>query len=519
MHALRRHRVWVTGAVLALALVAAPVMAQQHLVIAQAGEPDTLDPPSHTTDFAAEVMRMIFEHLVRFAEHKGSLEIEPALATSWEQSDDGLTWTFDLRQGVTFHDGTPFNADAVTYFFNTRVLGGDQPRKAWPLFGRLVDRAEKLEDHRVAVHLKQPHSFFLQRLAHQGAGIGSPAAHREHGDDVGNHPAGTGPFRLVEAVRGSHITLEANPDYWRGAPALDKVTVRPVREAGTRALQLEAGQIHATGALPDEMIERLEANPDVSVNKKLSILGLRIDFNTTREPLGDVRVRRALNYALDKEAIAEFLYGGTAVVIPGAVSPMTGGYTEFRGYGYDPDKARALLTEAGYPDGFEMTIWGPGTGTIPKDVALMETIQSMFAEVGVTLNIEVMEWSTISREARQPREENKSWATLQKWPPSTGEATWMMQFLTCGAVPPNGSNRTFWCNPVYDDLLNQATSAKSQDVRDAMLRAAQLVLREDAPLAAMVTPSFVWAERDSVSDLVASPLTFIFADENTAVKE
>lgn len=321
-------------AMYASTLQSGPANAGGTLIFAQAGEPDSLDPPVHSNDFSAEVIRMVFENLVRFAEHAESLEIEPALATRWEQAEDGLSWSFELREGVTFHDGTPFNSDAVVHFFDDRVFGGDRPPKAWPLFGDLVTSVEADGPYNVTINLARPHAYFLQRLAHQGAAIGSPEAYRQHGGEIAFQPVGTGPFRFVEAERGAHITLEANPDYWRGAPKLEGVVIRPVREAGTRALQIEAGQVHVTSALPDEIVPRLEANPNVEVVPRLSNMAIRMDLNTARPPLDDIRVRQALNLAVDKDAIADFLFDGTAVVIPGAVSPVTEGYFDFRGWGY-----------------------------------------------------------------------------------------------------------------------------------------------------------------------------------------
>ena len=484
----------------------------------QTGEPSNLDPIDNVSDQDEEIIKMVYENLVRFKEQSGSLEIEPALATRWEQSPDGLTWTFSLRRGVRFHDGTPFNADAVLYYFR-RAMGEPRTRKGWSLFGQLVDSVQAPDPFTVRITLKRPHAYFLNRLAHGGAAIASPTAQERLGKDLSLQPVGTGPFKFVEWVKGRHVILEANKDYWRGTPYLDRVTIRPVREASTRVLQLEAGQLQVVGHVPYEAIPRLERSSDLEVVTRMSNHANRVTMNTSKEPFDNNLVRQALNYAVDKEAIATHLYGGLAVPIPGAVSPAVGGYVEMRGYEYNPERAKALLAEAGYTDGFSTTLWTPDTGAVMKDLALSETLQQYFAAVGVRVRIERMEWAALQSAARQPMDQNKSELTLEKWPPSSGEATWMFHAsLSRSLWPPAGGVRSFYDNPLFDELLNKATSATSPDQRDAYLRAAQIILNEDTPFVYLVTPMAIWGMSRKLHDMVYSPLTLTFASEKTWVE-
>lgn len=485
------------------------------LIYGQTGEPSNIDPIENGGDADEEVVRMVYENLVRFKEQSGSLDIEPALATRWEQSSDGLAWTFYLRKDINFHDGTPFNADAVVYYFK-RALGDPKTIKGWSLFGELVKSVEAVDPYTVRIDMKRPHAYFLNRLAHGGAAIASVAAQEKFGKDMAYTAVGTGPFKFVEWVKGDHITLVANENYWRGRPNLDKIIIKPVREAGTRVLQLEAGQIQVTGQVPDETIPRLKKSKNTEVVTTLSNQGIRVTMNLSKKPFDNNLVRQALNYAVDKEVIAKHLYGGLAVPIPAAVSPAITGYAEMRGYHYNPALAKLLLAKAGYPNGFSATIWTTSTGIIMKDLSLCETLQKYFAAVGVQLKIERMEWAAISAGCKLPMEQNKSEMTLEKWPPSTGEATWMLQAcLTKALWPPVGGTRSFYDNPVFEELLTKATSSADIKKRDAYLRAAQILLNEDTPFVYLVTPMLIWGKSTKLHDMVFSPLSLTFASEKT----
>lgn len=485
------------------------------VIFGQTGEPSNLDAVDNISDQDEEIIKMVYENLVRFREQEGSLEIEAALATRWEQSADGLTWTFYLRRGVRFHDGTPFNSDAVLHYFE-RALGEPRTRKGWPLFGPLVESVEAPDAFTVRIRLKHPHAYFLNRLAHGGAGIGSPAAYARLGQGVTHAPVGTGPFKLVEWSRGTQIVLEANQDYWRGRPNLDRVIVRPVREASTRVLQLEAGQLHVVGHLPYEAIPRLERRPGLEVVSRMSNHANRIAMNTSKAPYDNRLVRQALNHAINTEEIAEYLYGGLAVPISGAVSPAVAGYTRMRGYPYDPERARALLAQAGYPNGFTTTLWTSDTGAVMKDLELSQTVQQYLAAVGVRVSIERMEWASLQQAARAPMAENRSELTLEKWPPSSGEATWMFNAsLLRQFWPPAGGNRTFYDNPVFEEMLTKAVMSTETDARDRYLRAAQILLAEDTPFIYLVTPMAAWGSTTKLHDMVYSPLTLTFASEKT----
>ncbi len=483
------------------------------LIYGQQASPQKLDPPVTEDNAGEEVNRMLYENLVRFSPE---MKLEPALATSWENSPDGLTWTFHLRKGVKFHDGTHFNADAVVYYFN-RSTGPEKPLKGYGLFGTLVKSAETVDEYTVKVQLNEPFSFFLNRIAHSGAGIGSPTAHKKLGKDLAFNPVGTGPFKLAEWVKGDHITLVANEDYWGGRPNLDKVIVKPVTEEGARILQLETGQLDVTTGIPPEALPRLRKNEKLSVVLKQSNIGVRLVMNNTKKPFDNILVRRAVNYAIDKEAIAKHLYTGLAVPIPGVVSPVITGYEPMRFYKYDPERAKALLAKAGYPDGFTANMW-TFSGRIMKDLELSQTIQKYLAAVGIKAKLQVMEWGTFLSKTRVAKEKNESEMFLMKWAPSTAEASWVLwPAFTKANWPPTGSTRSFYHNPAFDKLVDLSMTSSDVKLRDAYLRAAQIVLAEDAAVAFLISPKIIMAQSKKVHGIVFSPLALIYATEKTWV--
>src|SRR5499433_4453877 len=266
------------------------------LTFATGADPDSLDPQNTQSNPGEQVNRMMHENLVRFS---AKMQLEPALAESWVASKDGLTWTFKLRKGVKFHDGTPFDAKAVKYFFD-RVLGDEKPFKA-SLYTPVVQSAEVIDPSTVRVTLKQPFAAFLFRLAHSAGGIPSPAAHQKWGKDFALHPSGPGPFKFVEWVKGDRVVVERNDGYWGGRPLLDRVVVKTVKEDASRVLMLQSGDADLILNIPPEDIPRLRKDARFSVESIATARALYVTINVKKKPFDDVRVRQALNYAVNRE--------------------------------------------------------------------------------------------------------------------------------------------------------------------------------------------------------------------------
>ena len=313
---------------------------------AAGADPDNLDPANAESNPSEAVNRMMYENLARFDE---KLKIVPGLASKWQQSKDGLTWTFFLRKGVKFHDGTPFNAEAVKVFVE-RMIGPEKPSRSG-LYVPFVNTVEVVDDYTVKINLKAPFAFFLNNLAHSASGIVSPTALKTLGKDISRKPVGTGPFKFVEWIHGDHITMVRNDQYWGGKPKLDKIIVKTVKEDSARVMMLQSGDAHLIVRIPSEDIARLEKDPKIKLDSTETLRVLYISINCSKKPFTDVRVRQALNYAVDKESIVKNLYQGRALVSSGIVAPLTTGYVRVQGYSYDPEKAKKLLAEAGFPNG------------------------------------------------------------------------------------------------------------------------------------------------------------------------
>lgn len=334
--------------------------AEKTLVIAIGADATYLDPESVMNNESGFVMSAIFDGLTKYK--KGTSEPGPGLAERWDISPDGKVYTFYLRKGVKFHDGTPFNADAVVKELD-RVKNPNHPYYVYKQEGvhsfadftwGVVESYEKIDDYTVKITLKEPHAPFLASIAMVWSGIMSPAAVEKYGFDVNYHPVGTGPFKLVEWVRNDHITLEANKEYWDGAPKVDKLIYRVVPESSVRLLKLEQGEVHILADVDPEDYARIKSNPDLKLLEQpgLTINGIALICDA--KPWDDVRVRQAANYAVNKEEMNKFLYKDAAVTAATGMPPILPGYPQdLQPYPYDPAKAKQLLAEAGYPNGFK----------------------------------------------------------------------------------------------------------------------------------------------------------------------
>ncbi len=480
------------------------------LVYAAGADPDSLDPANTDSNPGEAIGRMMNNFLVKF---DAKLQIRPDLAMSWTESKDGLTWTFTLRKGVKFHDGTPFNAEAVKYNFD-RFSGPEKPLKA-SLHTPIVQSVEVVDDYTVKFTLKVPFAFFLNNLAHSASAIVSPAAHKKWGKDLTLHPVGTGPLKFVEWVRSDRIVLERNDDYFEGRPRLDKVIVRTVREDSARVLGLEAGDYDLIVRIPPEDVGRLMRGGRVRIEAGQSNRALRIGINASKKPLDDVRVRQALNYAVEKESIVKNIYQGLAVVIPTMVGPLNTGYAPVKGYPFDPARAKKLLADAGYPNGFKTTLWTP-KGRYLKDFELAQAVQQQLGAVGVEASLETFEWAAYLSLLRKPKEEAKQDLYLIGWSPSTGEARWGIYPITaCSQWRPTGSNDSFYCNKQVDELIDKAVVATSLKERDDYLRKAQELLVQDPSAIYLLATKETVGMSPKLHGVIISPLELVYVDKDT----
>jgi ABC-type transport system substrate-binding protein len=484
------------------------------VIYAAGADPDNLDPANAESNPSEAVNRMMYENLARFDE---KLKIVPGLATRWEQSKDGLSWTFFLRKGITFHDGTPFNADAVKVFVE-RMVGPEKPSRAG-LYVPFVKSVEVVDGSTVKIHLKAPFAFFLNNLAHSASGIISPAALKTYGKDISRRAVGTGPFKFVEWVHGDHLTMVRNDAYWGGRPYLDKIIVKTVKEDSARVMMLQSGDAHLIVRIPSEDIPRLEKDARIKLDSTETLRVLYVAINCSKKPFTDIRVRQALHYAVDKEAIVKNLYQGRALVSQGMVAPLTTGYFPVRGYPYDPERAKKLLAEAGFPNGFKAKLWSP-QGRYPKDFEMAQAIQQQLKKVNIDCTLDTMEWAAYLAATRKPPEQNESEIFLLGWAPSSAEARWILYplFATDQWVP-GGNNRVFFSNKEFDEMVDKFTRATTKADMERYLKAAQELLSRESPTIPILVTKETIGYTQKLKGVINSPLELTYFDAKTYLEK
>lgn len=470
------------------------------LIVGQIAEPKSLDPHAVTAANDFRIVLNIYDGLVRYAD--GTLEVEPALAESWEISEDGTEYTFELRDGVSFHDGTPFNAEAVKFNFD-RMLDEEHPYHdtgPFPLsfFFSTVEEVEVVDDDTVTFRLSEPYAPFLSNMAYATGLIVSPAAVEEYGADYGRNPSGTGPFRFEEWESNSRVVLSRNDEYWDGAPSLEAVVFRPLTDANTRVAEMLAGGIDVMVEIPPDNVSTFDGN-GFSLHEQAGPHLWFLILNTKEGPMADKRVRQAVNYAIDKQALVENVLQGTADVAAGPTPPaFAWAYNEeLEPYPHDPERAKALIEEAGAA-GSDLTFYVTEGGSGMLDpIAMGAAIQADLAEVGLNVNIETYEWNTFLAQVN-PGLEGKADMAEMAWMTNDPDTLPYLALRTDAWPDAGGFNSGYYSNPEVDTLLEQARVATSQDERAGLYKQMQEIVYDDAPWAFVAN----WKQNAATSDRV-----------------
>jgi len=402
-------------------------------------------------------------------------ELLPWLAKSWEASPDATMWTIHLEEGVRFHDTTPFNAEAVKYNLE-RLLAIGLARGTFDM----IESIEVVDEYTVVIHTT-PFAPFMHLLTYAPSGMVSPAQVEKLGsDNYFQHPIGTGPYIFIEHIRGDKSRLAANWDYWRGRPYIDEVIAKPITETAARIAALEAGDIHVALSVPPIDVSMLEANPDIQILRAIPARTCYVGLNNQWGPFKDVRVRQALNYAVDKDAINESLFLGEAEVSAAPITSRAFGYVPQEIYEYDSAKAKALLAEAGYPDGFEVTLtYGPGRFLM--DTEVVEAVASYLKDVGIDVTIEPLEWAAYQSLREKPVEENRLQLYFLAWGCVTLDCDHCLKPFRPDQWPPKSSEPLFYSNDRVLELFwaarNTADETKRLESYEEMIE----ILWEEAP--------------------------------------
>ena len=478
---------------------------------------DKLDPRQINTQEAYIVCANVYDCLVLY--DLGATTIRPGLAESWEISDDSLVYTFHLRQGVKFHDGEDFNADAVLTWYNSFLEGapGSQyDATAMPyvkdFIAVWIDKVEALDEYTVQMTLPKPYAPLLANLAIPIAGIVSPKALSQGLEKLAVNPSGTGAFRLARPedwVRDSQMVLEANPDYWGGAPKVDQFIFKVIPESSTRLQSLETGEIDLAWPLSPEDVERARTNPDLVVVEDAGLNTNCIVLNVTKDPFTNKEVRQALNYAVNKQELSDGLYNGNMVPAGGVLPPVDWAYNpDLKSYPYDPDKAKELLKSAGYdesnPLSFTLMAYTVPRGYNPAGDRLATAIQEYWTEVGVNAQIQTEEWTQYLQDARA----DKFQCQQGGWQGDNGDPDNFLYALLGG--PSKGAGNTaFYESSEVDKLLADGVAVADQEERKKIYHQAEQLIVDDAPWIFIGYQKHQVVTRANITDFQLQP-TYIY---------
>lgn len=488
------HGLW--HAVLALTLVlAAPWAQAKAIVYCSDASPEGFDPGLWDSSATNQVVNQMFQGLLGFK--RGGTELVPVLASSWEVSPDAKTFTFHLRPGVRFHHTpyfTPtrdFNADDVLFTFG-RFLSAKHPFNiAFPaLFiypqnlglAKMVDKMEKLDDHTVRFTLKEANVTFASFFATAFAGIHSA----EYGEQllkagkassINNRPVGTGPYRFVSYKKDFVVRMQANPDFWGQPQRTDKLIFLIARDPNVRAQQLLGGECHITAPARDTDLDSFAGRKDIRVMKIQALNISYLSFNMKRGPTTKREVREALDIAFDRNAAFRALFPrGDAMQAVSAFPPIIPGYDKSLKNEFNPVRARQLLAQTGYPDGFSLDLWALPVQrpTNPNGQLLAQMIQQDWAKIGVKANIKTYEWGEYLKRAKNGEHD----VYMSGWSGESGDAD---EFLTPNLSCASSSNGVKFCNAEFDRLIHEARGVTDVARRQQMYEQAQQIFKRERP--------------------------------------
>jgi ABC-type transport system substrate-binding protein len=486
------------------------------LIIARPSDAISLDAQEETTAPGAWVYGNIIEPLIAL---NADGSIAPRLATEWEFIDP-TRLRFQLREGVTFHDGTPFNAEAVKFTWD-RALFSDPPG-LWKGLAGPIAAVEVVDEYTVDIVSEVPYGPLLLTASMIYTGVVSPTAVEEYGEAYGRNPVGTGPFKFVEWQTNDHITLEANEDYWRGRPALDRVIFRVIPEDGARMLSLRAGEVDMVLNPPPSELASFESDPAFVVSMADSVQVFYLGFNLDKPPVDDPLVRKAIAHALDIPLIVESVLEGGATVANSVISPGVFGHIDMEldeRYPYDVARAQELLEQAGWTDSdgdgvrekngepLVLTVL-PASGRYLKDREVAEVTQEFLRQVGIQAELDIFEWgTTFSLSQEDPLQYHMvSFA----WLTTTTDADYtLFSNFHSEELPPTSWNKYRYSNPEVDMWLEQARGSIDEEERLELYTQVQQQLAEDLPSIPVYNTNELAVHSASIEGFQTHPVQYI----------
>ena len=484
--------------------------------------PAYLNPQIGTDGATLDTSQALYNRLVDF--ERGTTNLIPSLAEKWDVSKDGKIYTFYLRKGVKFHSNkefTPtrdFNADDVIFSFSRqlnkdhyfhKVSGGSYEFFLGMDMPNIIERIEKIDDHKVKFVLKVPNAPFLANIAMDFASIFSA----EYADQmlkagtpekVDTQPIGTGPFEFAGFQKDAYVRFKAFEQYWQGRSKLDRLVFSVTPDATVRYAKLQKNECQAMPYPNPADIEQMKKDDLLNLLTKSGLNIGYITMNMDKKPLDNQKVRQALNYAVNKKAILESVYQGTGMVAKNPMPPTIWGYNdEIPEYEYNLEKAKALLKEAGFENGFETELWAMPVARPynPNARRMAEMIQEDWKQIGVNAKIVSYEWGEYLK-----RMENGEHITgMMGWTGDNGDPdNFLNTLLSCHAVKA-GSNYAHFCHKEYDELVTKAAQESNKEKRAEMYKKAQVIAHEQAPWLPIAHSTTYFPVRKEVRNYVVSP--------------
>lgn len=479
--------------------------ASRTVVVSNASPVTNPDPPVTASTGYGDIIvinQNLFETLVRYK--AGTTQLEPALARSWDISNDGLTYTFHLRPAV-FHDGTPVNADAVKFNFE-RQLDEKNPYH-YPGMANTelalgnVAKIDAVDEHTIVIQQKRPTVVLLSDLALQQEGVASPAAFQKYGRDFSLHPTGSGPFTFVRWTKGVEFVMDAFDKYWGGRPQVDRVIWKAAADDTVRLEDLRSGAIDVTTQVDFKDVPELRKDRRFRVITGPFLESQYLILNGNKEPFGKKEVRDALQYAVNKQNIAKAAFYGNYTVGSGPIPIGLLGYSKSLGstYRYDPPRARTLLKDGGVADGFAFTLLHRTDGAWPT---VAQLLQADLQAVGLKASLQALDQAAFYAKINASEHQ----AAINSWVMDTGDPDDIMVPLFSSA---RAVQRMGYKNAAATELITGAQTERNPDKRRDMYVKAQQVVLETAPYVCLGYPGHAMGAKASVEGLVLSPLNSV----------
>ncbi|MGN0266156.1 MAG: glutathione ABC transporter substrate-binding protein [Lachnospiraceae bacterium] len=469
----------------------------------------TLDPLDTSDTLSGDVQRMLYDGLFGFDK---DMNIVPMLATDYEANDDATEYVFKLRQGVSFSDGTPWNADAAKANFD-RWADKDLGLKRTTFLCNTLKSCEVVDEYTIKVTLNNPFGAFINNLAHPATVCVSPTLIAKGSEACAEEACGTGQYTFTEWVPGEYLKVELKKDWWGYEAGLAEsdagfksVTFKPVTESATRVAMIQSGDAQMIWPVPAENIDALKGDSNVVVGAEEGIVVRYLMMNNQKAPFNDVRVRQAINYAINKDAYCAVVKNGYATPAKSVIGSAVQFYKANDPYPYDIEKAKELLADAGYPDGFTTSIMFSNTTANTKQC---EFIKQQLEQVGIKVELNGME-SAIVNEKVQGNYPSGAEAEVEMyvigWSPSTGDADWGIRpLLAIESEPPMSYNICYYENEEVDQLLKDGLNTADVEARKAAYEKAQDIIWEESPLVCLASDMNTWANAKNIINIGNTP--------------